>query len=85
MSVYSYKHVVDLSSSFNAFMHSLLDVSMSDLITYALESTYMACNVGSLVISCFSSYFSSSSGSSQKLWGRNYLFAKYSNLDLDLA
>ena len=62
-----------------------LFVKVKSYFYHAPEGTYMACNVGGLVISCFFSHFSSSLGSSPRLWGRNYLFARYSSLDLDLA
>ena len=75
MPVYSYKHSLDLSSRFNAFMHSLLNIrfrsryfiKVGDYFYHAPESTYMVCNANGLVISYFFSYFFSSSGSSPRL------------------
>ena len=34
MFIYSYKHSLDLGSKLDAFMHSLFELSVSDLVTY---------------------------------------------------
>ena len=34
MFIYSYKHSLDLGSKFDAFMHSLFELSASDLVIY---------------------------------------------------